>query len=136
MSSRFWSDLTEDLKDPEFLGEFVRESIRISTIDRVVAQLDEAREAAGVSKAELARALGAHAAAVRRLFSAEHVNPTLGTVAEVAGALGLRVTLEPLGSEEGLVTSEPLLAGSSRDQRAVAKQGVAMRCGRRTKLVS
>jgi hypothetical protein len=33
-------------------------------------------------------------ATVRRLFSAGHVNPILGTLAEVAAALGMRVVPE------------------------------------------
>ena len=37
---------------------------------------------------------------MRRLFSAGHVNPTLGTLAEVAAALGMRVVLEPLDAED------------------------------------
>ena len=73
--STFWDDLTQDLQDPEFLREYVRESIRIATIDQLVNALDEAREAAHLSKAELARAISAEPAVVRRLFSAGHVNP-------------------------------------------------------------
>jgi len=40
MSSAFWDDLAEDLKDPEFLREFLRESIRITVIDRQANGLD------------------------------------------------------------------------------------------------
>jgi len=94
--SVFWDDLARDLKDPQFLREYVAQSIRIATIDRIVNELDEAREAAGLSKAELARAINSEPATVRRLFSAGHVNPTLGTLAGVAAALGMRVVLEPL----------------------------------------
>jgi ribosome-binding protein aMBF1 (putative translation factor) len=92
----FWDDLARDVEDPQFLREYVTQSIRIATIDRIVNELDAAREAAGLSKAELARAINSEPATVRRLFSAGHVNPTLGTLAEVAAALGMRVVLEPL----------------------------------------
>ncbi len=51
--SVFWDDLTQDLKDPQFLREYVAQSIRIATIDRIVNELDAAREAAGLPKAEL-----------------------------------------------------------------------------------
>ena len=95
--SIFWDDLASDLQDPESLREYVAESMRIATIDRIVNELDVARAAAGLSKADLARAISAEPAAVRRLFSSSHVNPTLGTLAEVAAALGMRVVLEPLG---------------------------------------
>ena len=118
--SVFWDDLAEDLKDPQFLREYVAQSARIATIDRIVSELDAAREAAGLSKAGLARAINTEPATVRRLFSAGHVNPTLGTLAEVAAALGMRVVLEPLGDEDRREITGPLLAGTSADPRALA----------------
>lgn len=125
--STFWDDLAEDLEDPELLREYVRESVRIATIDQLVNALDQAREAAHLSKAELARAISSEPAVVRRLFSAGHVNPTLGTLAELAAALGMRVTLEPLAPEERKQVTKPLLEGSSADLRALAKHVTAMR---------
>lgn len=119
--STFWKDLAEDLKDPEFLREYVRESVRIATIDQLVNELDEAREAVGLSKAALARAISAEPAVVRRLFSAGHVNPTLGTMAEIAAALGMRVTLEPLPSAERDKVTKPLLEGRSANRQALAR---------------
>lgn len=103
VSSAFWDDLAKDLEDPEFLRDYVVESMRIATIDRLVNALDQAREAAGLSKAELARAIGAEPAAIRRLFGSGHSNPTLGTLVEVASALGTQVTLTPFpaGEREG-----------------------------------
>jgi DNA-binding phage protein len=92
----FWDDLARDLEDPEFLREYVVESVRIATIDEVVNAIDDAREAAGLSKAELARAIQKEPATIRRLLSSDNSNPTLGTLAEVAAALGLRITVEPI----------------------------------------
>jgi transcriptional regulator with XRE-family HTH domain len=96
----FWEDLARDLEDPGFLREYVVESMRIATLDAVVNALDEAREAAGLSKAELARAIQIEPATIRRLFASDKSNPTLGTLAEVAAALGMRITIEPLPEEE------------------------------------
>lgn len=121
-NSVFWDDLAEDLKDPQFLREFVAESIRIATIDQIVNELDAAREAAGLSKAELARAINSEPATVRRLFSAGHVNPTLGTLAEVAAALGMRVVLEPLKAQDKQQITEPLLVGCASDRRVLAER--------------
>jgi DNA-binding phage protein len=118
--SVFWDDLASDLQDPEFLREYVAESIRIATIDRIVNQLDAARAAAGLTKAGLARAISSEPATVRRLFSSSHVNPTLGTLAEVAAALGMRVVLEPLGANDREQITRPLLEGSTGDPRALA----------------
>lgn len=130
--SVFWEDLARDLQDPQFLREYVAESVRIATIDRIVNDLDAAREVAGLSKAELARAINSEPAAVRRLFSAGHVNPTLGTLAEVAASLGMRVVLEPLEDGERQEITESLLRGSTDDPRGLAGRLSAMRGKRAT----
>jgi DNA-binding phage protein len=119
-ASTFWDDLARDLENPEFLREYVVESMRIATIDQLVNDLDDARVAAGMSKAELARAISAEPASVRRLFSSGAANPTLGTLAEVAAALGMRVTLEALPDVERDQVTTTLLAGRAADPRALA----------------
>lgn len=134
-NTAFWDDLAQDLEDPEFLREYVVESVRIATIDMIVNALDDAREAAGLSKAALARAISVEPATIRRLFTTGHVNPTLGTLAEVAAALGMRITLEPLGKEERKTVSEPLLEGRSADTKALAHHLSDMRSARRRELV-
>jgi hypothetical protein len=67
---------------------------------------------------------------VRRLFSAGHVNPTLGTLAEVAAALGMRVVLEPLEAGERRNVTEPLVEGSTGNARALARYLDGIRSGR------
>jgi transcriptional regulator with XRE-family HTH domain len=125
--SAFWDDLARDLEDPAFLREYVVESMRIATIDAVVNQLDEARTAAGLSKAELARAIQVEPATIRRLFASDNPNPTLGTLAEVAAALGMRITLEPLPEVERRQVTKPLLEGHSADANGLARHLDAMR---------
>lgn len=119
--SAFWDDLARDLEDPEFLREYVVESMRIATIDSVVNAIDDAREAAGLSKAELARAIQKEPATIRRLLSSENSNPTLGTLAEVAAALGLRITVEPIAKAERGQITEPLLEGRTADPKKLAR---------------
>lgn len=126
-TSAFWEDLARDLDDPEFLREYVVESMRIATIDAIVNALDEAREAAGLSKAELARAIQVEPATIRRLFASDKSNPTLGTLAEVAAALGMRVTLEPLPDSERIQVTEPLLEGRTADPAGLAKHLQSLR---------
>jgi transcriptional regulator with XRE-family HTH domain len=109
----FWDDLAEDLRDPEFLRAYVVESVRIETIDRLVNALDEARIADGLNKAELARAISAEPAVVRRLLAKGQRNPTIGTLAEVAAALGMRISLEPLPADERRQITEPLRTGTT-----------------------
>jgi len=97
-------------RDPEFARAFAAESARIEAIDFVINALDEARGAQKLSKAALARAIGADPSTVRRLLSAESVNPTLGTIAEIAAALGLRVTLAPMSADERTRITKPMQA--------------------------
>lgn len=113
VASVFWDDLAADLEDPEFLREYITEAVRIASVDAIINTLDEARTAAGLSKAELARAIGAEPASVRRLFSASKANPTLGTLAEIAAALGFRITIQPLSEDDREAVTIPLRTGHS-----------------------
>ncbi|HEX5609992.1 MAG TPA: helix-turn-helix domain-containing protein [Solirubrobacterales bacterium] len=82
--------LARRLEDPEFRAEFERQQREIAQIDAVVRQLDVLREQAGMSKAELARAIGKEPSSIRRFFTAD-VNPELKTVAAVAAVLGAKL---------------------------------------------
>ncbi len=90
----FLTDLETRLDDPEFRDAFMRESARIEAIDRIVNRLDELRIARGVSKARLARVIGANDAVIRRFFTAPG-NPSFAAVAEVADALGMEIAVVP-----------------------------------------
>ena len=82
------------LKDPEFRAEYERARREIDQVDSVVRQLDELREAAGLSKAELARRIGRDPSSIRRLFTAQ-ANPELLLVASIADDLGAEVRIVP-----------------------------------------
>jgi ribosome-binding protein aMBF1 (putative translation factor) len=86
--------LNENLQDPEFRREYEIAQKQIAQVDAVVRALDELRIQTGLSKAELARRIGKHPAAIRRLFSAE-ANPELGTIAALAIALGAEIRIVP-----------------------------------------
>jgi len=58
---------------------------------RAVEEVDERREALGMTKAELARRADIAPEAVRRLFSADNPNPTIGTLTAIADTLGLEL---------------------------------------------
>lgn len=113
--SVYWDNLIEDLKDPEFLRSYITESLRVATIDQLVNDLDETRKKLGLSKAELARAISAEPAVIRRLLSPGHRNPTIGTLAEVAAALGLKVALVPMADDEREQVAETLRSGTTDD---------------------
>ncbi|MEP7764540.1 helix-turn-helix transcriptional regulator [Sanguibacter sp. 25GB23B1] len=112
MRSAFWDDHQRDMESPEYAREFAAESIRTRTIDEVMNTLDHALEESGLSKAALARAIGSDPAVVRRIFNAESVNPTLGTLSEIAAALGLKITLEPMGRSERDAITKPMVAAA------------------------
>lgn len=118
----FWKDLEQDLQDPEFVREYVAETIRIATIDSVMNALESARTTLGLSKAELARAVQVEPAAMRRMFSVEQPNPTLATLSQIAAALGMRVTLEPFDTADERAIAEPLRSGQVRDVKRLVRQ--------------
>ena len=97
-------------EDPELRAEFERQRREIAQIDSVVRQLDELRERAGMSKAELARAIGKGPSSIRRFFTAD-VNPELKTVAAVA---------DVLGAEVRVVATKKAQAGKARSRRRKA----------------
>ena len=104
----FWDRHRERLTDPARARTFAAELARVRAIDAVVNALDDHRLAAGLSKTDLARAIGADPSTVRRLLTAPGGNPTLGTVAEVAAALGLKPVLVPMDADERRELAAPL----------------------------
>jgi DNA-binding phage protein len=84
--------LARRLEDPEFRAEFDRQKREIAGIDAIVHQLDVLREEQGMTKAELARAIGKNPAAVRRLLTATG-NPEMRTVVAMAEALNAEVKI-------------------------------------------
>ena len=82
------------LRDPEFRAEYERASAEITQIDAILQTLDDLREEAGLSKAEIARRIGKNPASVRRLFTAQ-VNPELKTIVALAHTLNAEVRIVP-----------------------------------------
>ncbi len=87
--------LAQRKRNPAFAKEFAEARAEVDAIDRLVRSLDEVRETKGVSKAALARAIGARPEMVRRLMTAEGQNPTLRTVVKLASELGCHLELVP-----------------------------------------
>ncbi|WP_031466942.1 XRE family transcriptional regulator [Sciscionella sediminilitoris] len=119
--SQFWDDLVEDLRDPELLRTYIVESVRIETIDRLVNGLVDALSESELNRADVARAIREEPSVVRRLLSPGYRNPTIGTLAEVAAALGMRITLEPLAPEEAAKVTEPLRTGETDQPEQLAE---------------
>lgn len=86
--------------DEDTHTEYERARHEIEQIDAVIRSLDELREDAGMSKAELARRVGRNPASIRRLFTAEQARPELLLIISIANALGASVEIKrrPRGS--------------------------------------
>lgn len=83
----------EQMQDAEARRAYEAARARIDMIDGLVRALDQAREKQGISKAELARRIGAEPAAVRRLLTTPRPNPTMATFVGAADALGLEISV-------------------------------------------
>lgn len=80
---------------PTFRAELRAAREHIDSVDGVVRALDSARVALGLSKADLARAVGMMPESTRRLFTMKGANPSMETVMKLADALGLELTFTP-----------------------------------------
>ena len=87
--------LNDRLKDKEFAHEYSEAQTEINSIDQIIRLLDNARKELNLTKADLARKIGAKPEIVRRLLTAEDPNPTISTVVKMATALNLRLDLVP-----------------------------------------
>jgi DNA-binding phage protein len=83
---------------PEVDAEFLAARSEIAAIDAIMNTLNGAREDSGLTKSELARRAGLGPEAVRRLFTAHAINPTLRTVVALAAAMELDIHLVPRAS--------------------------------------
>jgi DNA-binding XRE family transcriptional regulator len=90
------------LADEDARAEYERARLEIEQIDAVIQSLDDLREDAGMSKAELARRVGRNPASIRRLFTAEQARPELPLIISIANALDASVEIKrrPRGSSK------------------------------------
>jgi DNA-binding XRE family transcriptional regulator len=82
------------LSDEGTRTEYERARSDIEQIDAVIRSLDELREEAGMSKAELARRVGRNPASIRRLFTAEQARPELPLIISIANALDASIEIK------------------------------------------
>ncbi len=81
-------------RNPEFRAGYERARREIGQVDSVIRELDQLREQAGLSKAELARHIGRDPSSIRRLFTAKS-NPELLLVASIAQDLDAELRVVP-----------------------------------------
>jgi transcriptional regulator with XRE-family HTH domain len=79
-----------------------------------IASARKAREAKGLSLSEIAEKMGTDHAAVSRLESGKHANPTVNTVMRYVEAIGLRVAWGLAERDD-----QPLPRGEARVKRRI-----------------
>ena len=96
MPNRSFSDgFSDQMKDPQLKGLFESELQQQLLVQRLLNEVDQARVASSISKAQLAAKTSLDAVTVRRLLTAENSNPRLRTLVELANALNLELKLVP-----------------------------------------
>ena len=90
----FRRTLRDELRDPEFAAEYAAELQRL----RIAHQITEARQAQGLTQADLARRMGTAQPTVARLERGDYRGYTVSTLVKAAQALKcrLRVEFEPV----------------------------------------
>ncbi|MCL5264176.1 MAG: helix-turn-helix transcriptional regulator [Chloroflexi bacterium] len=115
-----WTEMRERIVNtPELQAQYDRTRHELASTRRMLLQIDAERQRAGMSKAELARRIGKTPSVVRRVFSSKESNPTLGTVLNIADALGLEIELKPAKPE----LSE-LVPATALKRRGSSRKGV------------
>ncbi len=101
-STEFGAFLAERYDSDEKKLAVERDVQRLMAYAELVRALDEQREAAGISKTELASRMGVSREVVSRLFSGSSGNPQLGTIVSAVMALGvsLDVRIKPADEAE------------------------------------
>lgn len=102
MSTAYEQYRAKRLADPEFKTLYRQKRAEIDLIDTILSHIEHRREELGLSKADLARLVGARPEAVRRLLSTKSSNPTLFTVTKLASALGMQIEIKPAVSAKKL----------------------------------
>ena len=92
--SRYEQIRARRMQSPEFRDRYARTRRSIDTMQEVIRLIDEQRQQAGLSKAELARRVGANPAAMRRLLTSGSGNPTLKTLLDVLDVLGIELRFQ------------------------------------------
>jgi DNA-binding phage protein len=107
-----WADIRgRYLSTPESEARYERKKRAIVLTRQVLLKIDDERRLAGMSKAELARRVGATPSVIRRVFSSQSSNPTLTTVLDMLDALGIDFELTP--SREGREPPAPASRSAS-----------------------
>lgn len=74
---------------------YAKQQTVANACDKLIERFDNARQAAKLTKAELAHRADYTPEQVRRIFSDKAANPTMATLVRLADALGMELALVP-----------------------------------------
>jgi len=117
MSTFYEKHRNKRLEDPEFRAHYEKHRAEIDAIDRILFEIEERRLDLGITKTDLARLVGRKPESVRRLLSGRAANPTLSTVLEMTGVLGMEITIKPAVSTSELA---PKVKKAARELKAAS----------------
>lgn len=87
-----WDDFVADeISDEQSKRDYLVALAKVQATTELASAFERARDAQDLPKAEVARRVGTQASAISRLFSGDGINPTVGTMTEMAFALGLHI---------------------------------------------
>ena len=87
--------LDRRMAQPSFAKAYQRARVEIDGIDSLIWAVDGVLVGEGLSKADLARRIGAKPESIRRLLSDTRGNPTLTTILRVLHEVGLHLEVAP-----------------------------------------
>lgn len=90
----FWDDLNRDLDDPEVRRDFEANAVRIQMIDRIMNSIEQQREAVGLSRADLAKAIGGKPRSVKGFFLRRRKAYDVKNLLDIATVLGMDVEVK------------------------------------------
>ncbi|MBI4322419.1 MAG: helix-turn-helix domain-containing protein [Chloroflexi bacterium] len=106
---------------PDEIEHYEKTVRTVMLIRRFLMVIDAERKRAGVSKAELARRIGADASVIRRLFSSKSSNPTLRTVLDVLSILNIDIELRPKRARQARTRSSTKATRTKPHRRTSVK---------------
>lgn len=105
--------LDDQLADPVFREHYERRFANLQSFVELMQAIDRGREARELSKKAVADRMNRHPSAVSRLLSGDGPNPTLETIAELAEAVDLQITIHVRPRSKRAKKSAPVVAVTS-----------------------
>jgi ribosome-binding protein aMBF1 (putative translation factor) len=122
-----WAEIRERrLNSPALREQYENTKQELILTRQMLMQIDEHRVEAGLSKADLARAIEANPATIRRIFTTATANPSMRTVFRMLDALGMDIEIKQARPPKAGLFSR------STEAKTTPKRRPAVRVGAKT----